>query len=375
MLDLRPQLAELGPALEAAVLEVIRSTAYIMGPAVAAFEQACATALGARHAIGVSSGTDALLIALMALEVGPGDLVITTGYSFFATAGVIARLGATTVFVDIEPGTYNLDPRALAAWFDDHPAERARVKAIVPVHLYGQCADLAPILATARAHGVAVVEDAAQAIGARYPLGGVDHAAGTLGTMGCFSFFPSKNLGGLGDGGLVVTDDDALAGRLRTLRVHGAAPKHHHALVGGNFRLDTLQAAALGVKLPHLPRWNAARRACAARYELALAPRGVTVPRAAWGPDHHVYNQYVIRPPAGVGRDPLRAHLAARGVETAIFYPVPLHQQACFEALGYRAGALPGCERAAAETLALPIYPQLPAALQAHVIDAIAERC
>lgn len=373
LLDLRAQLAELGPALEAAVLEVVRSGSYILGPAVAAFEAAAARHLGARHAIGVSSGTDALVVALMALGIGPGDRVITTAYSFFATAGAIARLGATPVFVDIDPRSYNLDPRGVEAWLDGHPAEAATVRAILPVHLYGQCADLAALGAIARARGIAVVEDAAQAFGATAPLGDGARAAGTVGAVGCFSFFPSKVLGGIGDGGLVVTDDDALAARVRTLRVHGAQPKHHHALIGGNFRLDAIQAAALAVKLPHAARWAAARRAVAARYDAALAPLGVTVPLARWGAAHHVYAQYVVRPPAGVDRDRLAAHLAARGIETAVFYPVPLHLQACFAHLGYRAGALPEAERAASATLALPLYPELPPALQDRVIAALAE--
>lgn len=367
MLDLRAQLAELGPALEEAVIAAVRSTAYIMGPQVGELEKACAAYLGSKHAIGVSSGTDALLVALMALDVGPGDLVVTTAYSFFASAGVVARLGATPVFVDIEPETCNLDPRALAAWMERNPERRARVKAILPVHLYGQCADMDPILATAGRHGIPVVEDAAQAIGARYR----ERRAGTLGALGCFSFFPSKNLGGIGDGGLVTTDDDALADKLRRLRVHGARPKYHHALIGGNFRLDTIQAAALLVKLPHLEDWHARRRERAAYYDEQLAPLGVTVPRCAWGRERHVYNQYVVRVPGD--RDALRAHLTGRGIETSIFYPVPFHLQECFAGLGYRRGDLPEAERAAEQTLALPIYPELTTQQQDHVIDAIRE--
>jgi dTDP-4-amino-4,6-dideoxygalactose transaminase len=369
LLDLRAQLAELGDELEAAVLSVVRSTSYIQGPAVRELEERLAAYLGARHAVGVSSGTDALLVALMALGVGPGDLVLTTTYSFFATAGVVARLGATPVFLDIDPVTCNLDPSALASWFERNAAERRRVKAIVPVHLYGQAADLDPILAVADAHGVSVVEDAAQAIGATYPGTGGPRKVGTLGAMGAFSFFPSKNLGALGDGGMVVTNDDALAERLRRLRVHGASPKYYHAVIGGNFRLDTIQAAALLVKLPHLERWNARRRERASYYDRHLAGLPLTLPRCVFGREHHVFNQYVVA--VHGDRERLRLHLAERGVETSIFYPVPFHLQECFAALGYRRGALPASEQAADHTLALPIYPELTSEMQDHVIAAI----
>jgi dTDP-4-amino-4,6-dideoxygalactose transaminase len=361
MNDVSAQLAEIGGELERAVLEVVRSGAYIMGPAVARLEAAMAEKLGVRHAIGVSSGTDALLVALMALEVGPGDRVITSTYSFFASAGAVARLGATPVLLDIDPRTYNLDPAALASWFAVNGP--ARVKAIIPVHLFGQCADMDAIRRVSGEHGVPLIEDAAQAIGATYPTGGSARQAGTMGAMGAFSFFPSKNLGGIGDGGLVVTDDDGLADRVRRLRVHGAKPKYHHALVGGNFRLDTIQAAALLVKLPHLDRWSARRREVAARYDAALAG-----PAAVYGREHHVYNQYLIRSPA---RDGLQKHLAGEGIDTAIFYPVPFHLQECFRSLGHRRGDFPHAEAAAAETLALPIYPEMTATQQDHVIAAI----
>ncbi len=362
MMDVAAQNAELGDELERAVLRVVRGGTYIMGPEVGELEAAMAAALGVRHAIGVSSGTDALLVALMALEVGPGDLVLTSTYSFFATAGAVVRLGARPVLLDIDPATCNLDPAALEAWFAEHAGERARVKAIIPVHLFGQCADMEPILAVARAHGVPVVEDAAQAIGASCPAG----RAGAMGALGAFSFFPSKNLGAIGDAGLVTTDDDRLAGLVRRLRVHGAEPKYHHALVGGNFRLDTIQAAALLVKLPHLERWSEQRRACAARYDQLLSPLpGVAIPHLAWGRAHHVYNQYVIR--VAEGRDRLRAELAAAGVDTAVFYPLPFHLQECFRSLGHAAGDFPRAEAAAAETLALPIYPQLRAEQQEHI--------
>jgi dTDP-4-amino-4,6-dideoxygalactose transaminase len=372
MLDLRAQHAEIGAEVEAAVLEVVRSGRYVLGPAVEALETDVARHVGARHGIGVSSGTDALLVALMALGIGPGDRVITTAYSFFATAGAIARVGATPVFVDVERDTYNLDPRALGAWLD---ANRGlRVRAVVVVHLFGQCADMGAILELARARDIVVIEDAAQALGASSPReAGMDGGAappamaGTLGAVGCFSFFPSKNLGGLGDGGMVITDDDALAERIRKLRVHGAQPKYHHALVGGNFRLDTIQAAALRVKLPHLARWNARRREIAARYDERLAGI-VGTPRAVWGREHHVYHQYVVRTER---RDEVRRQLAAKGIETAVFYPVPLHLQECFAGLGYRKGSLPESERAAEETLALPMFPEMTAAQQELVVDAI----
>jgi dTDP-4-amino-4,6-dideoxygalactose transaminase len=368
MNDVGAQLAEIGAELERAVVEVVRGAAYIMGPQVGELETAAASYLGARHAIGVSSGTDALLVALMALGVGPGDQVLTSTYSFFASAGAASRLGATPVLLDIDPETYNLDPAALAAWLETHDA--SRVKAIVPVHLFGQCADMAPILELAARHRIPVVEDAAQAIGATIPLDGEVRRAGTLGAIGCYSFFPSKNLGGLGDGGLVVTDDDALADRLRRLRVHGAQPKYHHALIGGNFRLDTIQAAALLVKLPHLDRWHVNRRACAAAYDAALdGLAGVRAPRVAWGRDHHIYNQYVIR--VDRDRDRLRREMSAAGVASAIFYPVPFHLQECFRSLGHRPGDFPRAEAAAAESLAIPIYPELRPEQQEHVVSVI----
>ena len=358
MADLRALHAEIAAELEAAVLEVVRSGAYIQGAAVAAFEREVAAHLAARHAIGVSSGTDALLVSLIALGIGVGDRVVTTAYSFFATAGAIARLGAVPVFVDVDPRTCNVDPAAAARALDD-----ARVRAVVPVHLYGRCAELEPILAAARARGVPVVEDAAQAIGATYR----GRRAGTLGAVGAFSCFPTKNLGALGDAGFVVTDDDALAERIRTLRVHGARARHEHVLVGGNFRLDTIQAAALRALLPHVERWNQRRRALAARYDEALAALPLERPPPD---DGHVYHHYVV---ALDDRDRLRARLADRGVETAVFYPTPLHLQPCFAELGYRRGALPASERAAARTLALPVHPALTRAQQDHVIEAVTD--
>lgn len=369
LLDLKAQLDTIRDELKAAVDEVIESTRYILGPQVEALESAIADYCGLRRAVGVTSGTDALLVALMALDVGPGDLVITTPYSFFATAGVVARLRATPVFVDIDPRTFNLDPRALAAWFDRHASDAPRVKAILPVHLFGQCADMDPILQLARRHEIPVIEDAAQAIGARYPSKLGERRAGSMGLMGCFSFFPSKNLGGIGDGGMVVTDDSELADKLARLRNHGAQPKYYHSLVGGNFRLDPIQAAVLRVKLRHLERWHAARREHAARYDRLLAGGAIVTPHVAYTREQHIYNQYVIRVPRG--RDDLKAHLAKRDIGTEIYYPVPFHEQACFAYLGFKRGDFPHSEAAARESLALPIYPELSPEMQEYVASEI----
>jgi dTDP-4-amino-4,6-dideoxygalactose transaminase len=332
---------------------VLASQVFILGPEVEACEREVAEYCGVRHAVGVSSGTDALLVALMALGIGPGNEVIAPAYSFFATAGVIARLGAVPVFVDIDPVTYAIDPGACAR------AVTPRTRAILPVHLFGRCADMTALETVAARHGVPMVEDAAQAIGATF--GG--RRAGALGRMGCFSFFPSKNLGAFGDGGMVTTDDDALAERLRTLRVHGAKPKYHHAMVGGNFRLDALQAAVVRVKLRHLDRWAAQRRANAALYDRLLSDLPAVVrPEACEG---HVFNQYVVRLPE---RDRVMDSLRQQGIGCEVYYPVPLHRQECFAASGYGPDSLPVSEQAARETLALPIYPELtPAQIDAVV--------
>ena len=361
LLDLRAQYATIRDEVDAAVQRVIASQHFILGPEVAALEQEIAEYCGAAHALGVSSGTDALLIALMALGVGPGDEVVTTPFTFFATAGVVARLGARTVFVDIDPDSFNIDPAAVDGAIT--PATRA----IVPVHLFGRVANMDPLLATARRTGIAVVEDAAQAIGARDDQG---RSAGALGDMGCFSFFPSKNLGAFGDAGMVTTSDDALARLLQRLRVHGSEPKYYHSIVGGNFRLDALQAAVLRVKLPYLDRWSAARRRNAQRYrelftEAGLEPH-VGLPTDVPG---HIYNQFVIRV---AERDALRAYLEQHGVGTEIYYPLPLHLQECFAGLGYGPGDFPHSEKAAREVLALPIYPELDEADLQHVVAAIA---
>ncbi len=345
MLDVGAQNAPLAGDLRKAFARVLDSGQFILGAEVAAFESEVAAYIGAKHAIGVSSGTDALLLALMALGVGPGDEVVTTPFTFFATGGCIARLGARPVFADIDPVTFNLDPARISIG--------PHTKAILPVHLFGQACDMRALREVAG--DVPIVEDAAQALGASGDAG----PAGVVGAFGCFSFFPSKNLGGFGDGGLVTTMDDELAERARVLRVHGAKPKYFHARIGGNFRLDALQAALLRVKLPHLEDWHVRRRANAARYTdifaaADLPPERLTSPTAIQ--ERHVYNQYVIRTDR---RDALAAHLAQAGIATAIYYPKPLHLQHCFSHLGYSVGDLPVAERACAEVLALPVYPEL----------------
>jgi dTDP-4-amino-4,6-dideoxygalactose transaminase len=360
-------LADVEAELKAAVLEVVESTRYVMGPKVELFEAAAADYVGCRYAIGVSSGTDALLASLMALGVGAGDRVVTTPYSFFATAGAIARLGATPVFADVDPDTLNLDPAALRACLDGDGADR--VRAVVPVHLFGQCADMDPIVEIADARGIPVVEDAAQAIGARYPSRRGEKRAGSLGALGCFSFFPSKNLGALGDGGLVVTDDAQLRDQLVCLRDHGARERYHHAQIGGNFRLDAIQAAALLVKLPVLERWHEARRRNAAYYDEEIDDKVLRKPVAAWGRDTHIYNQYVIRVPDR--RDDLKRFLAEREIGSEVYYPIPFHLQTCFASLGYSRGDFPNAESAAEHTLALPVYPGLTREMQDWVIAAI----
>ena len=361
LIDLAAQYATIRDDIAAAIERVLASQHFILGPEVAGFEREIAAFCGVRHAIGVSSGTDALLVSLMALDVSAGDEVITTPFSFFATAGVISRLGARPVFADIEPRSYNLDPAAIEAVITE------RTRAILPVHLYGRCADMVAIGAIAGRHGVPVVEDAAQAIGATDEAG---RQAGTLGTCACFSFFPTKNLGAFGDAGMVTTDDDALAERIRLLRVHGGERRYYHRMVGGNFRIDALQAAVLRAKLNHLADWNAARRRNAERYavlfERARLTDRVSLPHDVPG---HSYHQYVIRIPR---RDEVRERLAARGVTTGVYYPLPLHLQECFSDLGYAAGSLPVAEAAAAHVLALPIHPELTEEQQNHVVNSIA---
>ena len=364
LLDLSRQYAQIGPEIEAALLAAARQGRYILGPDVTALEEALAREIGVAATIGVSSGSDALLVALMALEIGPGDEVLTTPYSFFATAGAVARLGARLVFADIDAQSYNLDPLKAQA------ALSPRCKAVLPVHLYGQMAEIDSLLDICAARRLPVVEDAAQAISAR---DGQGRLAGSVGRMGCFSFYPSKNLGAMGDGGLVSTNDVELAARLRVLRNHGAKPKYVHAYVGGNFRLDTLQAAVLLAKLPHLAGWDEARRANAARYrglfaETRLLAEGLVA--LPWeGPGYHVYNQFVIRVKR---RDELGAYLKAQGIGFEVYYPLSLHEQACFKSLGYAKGDFPISEAAAAETLALPIFPELRPEEQQEVVRQIA---
>jgi dTDP-4-amino-4,6-dideoxygalactose transaminase len=360
LLDLQAQYATLRPEIRDAIDRVCDSQHFILGPEVQALEEAIATFCGVQFAIGMSSGTDALLAALMALEVGPGDEVITTPYSFFATAGVIARVGAQPVFVDIDPLTFNLAGGALRAKIT------SRTKAIMLVHLFGRCADMKFIQNVAEEQGIAVIEDAAQALGAQCPEGG---QAGSMGLMGCFSFFPSKNLGAFGDGGMIVTNDQHMAERLRVLRVHGGKPKYHHQFVGGNFRLDALQAAVLRVKLPYLPSWTQARRDNAQRYRWLFAelklPGEIVLPEDTPG---HIYNQFVVRFPH---RDHLQGFLREKGIETEVYYPIALHLQKCFQYLGYRQGDFPHAEAATSEALALPIYPELTVEQQRYVVSQI----
>jgi dTDP-4-amino-4,6-dideoxygalactose transaminase len=374
LLDLKAQWRALRDEILPAIEAVCESQHFILGPNVAALEREIAAYSQAAHGIGTSSGTDALLLALMALGVGPGDSVLTSPYSFFATAGTIARLGARPIFCDIDPDTCNLSPAAVRQTIERdcerregglwHRPSGTRVRALMPVHLYGQCADMEALEPLGTAHGLAVIEDAAQAIGAE--IGG-GRRAGSLGTIGCFSFFPSKNLGAFGDAGLCTAADAELAERMRVLRVHGGKPKYHHALIGANLRLDELQAAVLRVKLAHLDRWTEARCTNAARYDAAFRAAGLT---GAIGLPHvregyrHVFNQYVIRSPR---RDALRAHLAAERIGTEVYYPVPLHLQACFAALGHVPGDCPRAEAAAACTLALPVHPDL----QPEQLDAV----
>lgn len=363
LLDLEAQYLPLRAEILAAITRVCDSQRFIFGPEVDALEDELAAYLGASHAIAVSSGTDALLAAFMALGVGPGDEVIAPTFSFFATAGCVARVGATPVFVDIDPVTFNLDPALVRRAITTH------TRAIVPVHLYGLPADMDPIVEVAREKGIPIVEDAAQAIGATYKA----RPAGTIGTIGCFSFFPSKNLGAFGDGGLITTHDAVLAREIRLLRNHGAEPKYFHKRVGGNFRLDALQAAVLRVKLPHLERWTSMRRQNAERYQTLFASAGLSdriILPTAPADRHHIFNQYVIR----VGeRDRIRRFLNDRGIATEIYYPVPFHLQECFSSLGYRRGDFPQAEAAADTVLALPIYPELTMEQQSAVVAALAD--
>jgi len=378
LLDLKPQYRPLAAEIQAAIEKVCANQHFILGPGVKELEASVAAYSQCRHGIGVSSGTDALLLALMALGIGPGDAVITSPFTFFATAGTIARAGARPLFCDIDPVTFNLSPAALQSFLEKHCERRegellhrgsgARVRALMPVHLYGQVADMLPLMESARRYGLKVIEDAAQAIGAE----DAEHKrAGSFGEIGCLSFFPTKNLGAFGDAGMCVTQDAALAERMEVLRAHGGKPKYYHALIGGNFRLDELQAVVLSVKLKRLDDWTAGRQRNAAFYDAAFRRAqldAVQTPHASLGV-RHIYNQYVIR---ARERDALRAYLTAAGVGTEIYYPVPLHLQQCFAYLGCKPGDYPQSERAAAETLALPIYPELTEVQLQYVVDTIA---
>ena len=378
LLDLKAQYQSFSEELRPVLERVCASQLFILGPEVTALESAVAAYSSAAHGIGVSSGTDALLLALMALDIGPGDAVITSPYTFFATGGTIARVGARPIWVDIEPSTFNLSPVALQRLIETecetrdgalvHRPSGTRIRAIMPVHLYGQSADMTPILALARRHGLRVIEDAAQAIGSEY-LGGA--RAGSLGDVGCFSFFPSKNLGAFGDAGLCTAQDAELADKMRVLRVHGGKPKYYHSMIGGNFRIDEIQAAVLNIKLGHLDAWTVGRQRNAALYRKYFAAAGldetVTLPHEMPG-YRHIYNQFIIRAPE---RDALKAFLGEHGVGTEVYYPVPLHLQACFASLGGAPGDYPESERAARETLALPIYGELEAAQLEYVVEVV----
>lgn len=381
LLDLKAQYATIKPEVDAAIAGVVDSQVFIMGPEVSCLEEEVARYCGAAHAVGCASGSDAILLALLALGVGPGDEVLCPTYTFFATGGAIHRIGATPLFADVDPVTYNLD----AACARRAAARAKRLKAIIPVHLYGRCADMDGLLALGRELGVPVIEDAAQAIGAEDPRG---RRAGSMGDAGCFSFFPSKNLGGFGDGGMATARDAAVAERMAILRLHGAKPKYYHKIVGFNSRLDALQAAVLRVKLRYLDGWSEGRQKNAAAYDQAFRAAGaltsatplseggsalpLRTPEPAPAGARHIYNQYVIRVPAA-RRDPLIDHLRKSDVGTEIYYPVPLHLQECFADLGYKPGSLPAAEAAANETLALPVYPELTDRQRSYVVKTVVD--
>jgi dTDP-4-amino-4,6-dideoxygalactose transaminase len=367
LLDLKAQYATIKDEIQAALNRVVESQHFILGPEVEAFEREVAVYSQCEYGLGVSSGTDALLVALMAIDIKPGDEIITTPYTFFATAGAIARLGARPIFVDIDPLTYNIDPAGIEA------AITKRTRAIIPVHLYGQMADMDQIMEIAQRHNLYVIEDAAQAIGAEYK----GHRAGSIGHLGCLSFFPSKNLGGFGDGGMVTTNDPKLADRVKLLRNHGYRPKYYNSAIGGNFRLDAIQAAVLRVKLSYLDRWTEARQRNTTIYRRLFADARITESETVVLPteiphSRHVYNQFVIRVSQ---RDHLMAYLKERQIGTEIYYPLPMHLQECFTDLGYRAGDLSMSEHAANETLGLPIYPELTEDMLAAVVGVVTDFC
>ena len=365
LLDLQAQYASLRDDVRQAVERVLDSQRFVLGDEVRTLEASIASYTQTKHAIGCASGSDAVLLALMALDAGAGDEVITTPFTFFATAAAVTRLGARPVFVDIEPSYYNLDTSQLADAITD------RTKAIMPVHLYGQCAEMDLILELGKQHNIPIVEDAAQAIGATDRAADEKRQAGSMGAVGCFSFYPTKNLGGAGDGGILTTNDDALAQRLRRLRTHGGANEYEHSEVGVNSRLDELQAAVLNVKFPHLDKWSNDRARKAAVYDEARVDSTSfeLSPPSTREEARHIYHQYVIRVPQH--RDALMEHLKQHGVGTKVYYPIPLHRQECFADLGYKEGEFPESELAARETLALPIYPEITSTQQAYVIDTI----
>ena len=376
LLDLHPPLKDLRDEIVEAVTRVIDSTQYIMGPEIDELEKEIAEYCGTEDAVGVSSGTDALLISLMVLDVGPGDIVLTTNFSFFATAGVVARLNATPVFVDIDPESFNIDPEQLRFTLNEMDEERRkRVKALIPVHLYGQCANMAEILKIAETFNIPVIEDCAQAIGAECEINGKIRCAGSMGDFGCFSFFPSKNLGGIGDGGIVTVNKPKLSELLRLKRVHGAERSYYHRMIGGNFRLDPIQATVIRIKLNHLNGWHQQRQKNAQYYSMLFAEselnekiRTPSIMHPKTMQNHHIFNQYVIRTER---RDELQSFLESKGISSGVYYPIPFHLQECFKFMGGKKGDFPVSESAAKEVLALPVYPGITTDMQERVVEKI----
>ena len=376
LLDLNPPLKDLRDEIVEAVTRVIDSTQYIMGPEIDELEKEIAEYCGTEDAVGVSSGTDALLISLMVLDVGPGDIVLTTNFSFFATAGVVARLNATPVFVDIDPETFNIDPEQLRFTLAEMDEQRRkRVKALIPVHLYGQCANMAEILKIAETFNIPVIEDCAQAIGAECEIDGKIRCAGSIGDFGCFSFFPSKNLGGKGDGGIVTVNKSKLSELLRLKRVHGAERSYYHRMIGGNFRLDPIQATVIRIKLNHLNGWHQQRQKNAQYYNMLFAESELnekiktpSIMHPKTMQNHHIFNQYVIRTER---RDELQSFLESQGISSGVYYPIPFHLQECFKFMGGNKGDFPVSENAAKEVLALPVYPGITAGMQERVVEQI----
>jgi dTDP-4-amino-4,6-dideoxygalactose transaminase len=372
LLDLKKQYQTIKDDALKIAEEIFESQYFILGPRVDALEKEIAEYCSTRHAVGVSSGTDALLLSLMAADIGHEDSVITTAYTFFATAGSIARTGAKLIFVDIDPDTYNISPECVEKTIADMTKEeRAKLKAIIPVHLYGQCADMDPILKIAEKYNLIVIEDAAQAIGAEYK----NRRAGSMGGFGCFSFFPSKNLGAFGDGGIVTTNSEKFYDKLRILRVHGSSPKYYHKIIGGNFRLDAFQASIVSLKLKHLDKWTKKRRENAGKYRTLFSDTGLEdlVKLPVERENRHIYNQFVIS--LKDKRDELRRFLNDAGIGAEIYYPIPMHLQECFSYLNYKKGDFPVSEHAALHTLAIPVYPELSEDQQGYVVQKIKEFC